>query len=124
MDKNETPTGLAPSASSPREKSRKVQIGRGAVMLICGVARGLCGLHFHLGLRANVGRLLDGGLLTSAGLSPRLGLWALAASPSRRSKAHPIAAGIFHVLPIDEEVERAYDLLQVEARRHQRRPTR
>lgn len=38
MDKNETPTGLAPSASSPREKRQKVQIGRGAVMLICGVA--------------------------------------------------------------------------------------
>ncbi|MCJ8147662.1 hypothetical protein [Shinella sedimenti] len=37
MEKNETPVGLAPSADSPREKKRKLQIGRGAVMVICGI---------------------------------------------------------------------------------------
>ncbi|UPA25866.1 hypothetical protein [Shinella oryzae] len=37
MDKDETPVGLAPSADSPREKRRKLQIGRGAIMVICGV---------------------------------------------------------------------------------------
>lgn len=45
----------------------------------------------------------------------------MAASPSRRSKAHPIAAGIFHALLIEEEVERAYDLLLGEASRNQGR---
>lgn len=37
MDKDETPVGLAQSADSPKEKRRKLQIGRGAIMVICGV---------------------------------------------------------------------------------------
>ena len=38
MRDDETPTGLAPSADSPAEKRRKILAGRGALMLIAGVA--------------------------------------------------------------------------------------
>ena len=38
MDKNETPTGLSPSADSPAQKKRKVMAGRGILMFIVGVA--------------------------------------------------------------------------------------
>jgi len=34
---NETPTGLAPSADTPGEKRARLNIGRGALLLICGV---------------------------------------------------------------------------------------
>jgi hypothetical protein len=37
-DPQHTPTGLAPSADSPQQKREKVQIGRGFVAIICGVA--------------------------------------------------------------------------------------
>lgn len=38
MERNETPTGLAPSADTPAEKRRKVRIGKGFVVLICAFA--------------------------------------------------------------------------------------
>jgi hypothetical protein len=45
---DETPTGLAPSADSPPEKRRKVQMGRGLVGLICGVAIAAFGLYLFI----------------------------------------------------------------------------
>lgn len=38
MKDKETPTGLSPSADPPAQKRRKVMAGRGALMLIVGVA--------------------------------------------------------------------------------------
>jgi len=34
----ETPTGLAPSADLPGKKRARLNMGRGALMLICGAA--------------------------------------------------------------------------------------
>lgn len=37
-DRNETPTGLAPSADSNAQKRRGLAVGRGTLMVIVGIA--------------------------------------------------------------------------------------
>jgi hypothetical protein len=45
MKDQKAPTGLSPSADSPAQKRRKVLAGRGALMLIVGVALAAFGLY-------------------------------------------------------------------------------
>jgi hypothetical protein len=38
IERNETPTGLAPSADSEADKRRGLRLGRGTLMIIVGIA--------------------------------------------------------------------------------------
>lgn len=48
MNDDETLTGRAPSAGSPEQKRRKILAGRGALMLIAGVALAAFSLYVLL----------------------------------------------------------------------------
>jgi hypothetical protein len=43
--RNDTPTGLSPSADSPTQKKRKVTLGRGLALFIAGIAVAAFGLY-------------------------------------------------------------------------------
>jgi hypothetical protein len=47
-ERNDTPTGLSPSADSPAQKRRKVTAGRGLLILIIGITVGAFSLYVFI----------------------------------------------------------------------------
>lgn len=49
-DETQTPTGLSPSADSPKQKRRKLRAGRGLLIFISGVALSAFALYIFVAL--------------------------------------------------------------------------
>jgi hypothetical protein len=49
-DKNQTPTGLSPSADSPGQKKRKLLAGKGLTLVIVGIAAFAAFLYVFIAL--------------------------------------------------------------------------